>query len=378
MRYAFEPHSNNYEKLEDTTNYFSPATHIGIFDGDILASTLTVIHYSQRIRGIHFPMAGIAGVATKPEYKHRHLVRRLFEKTFGLCHKDPAFFMPISSLYPFKFSYYEKFGYSWVDDLTFITSWLDDVIQCPPTGHVIEEEKNYEQAIVRARGIYRRFSQLFNGLIDRDKTLNAFERRLDKGFFFFCKDLTGTDTGYIVIWFVEEDTMGIREFVSLDMETRQTLWNFVARQEGHRKYFKIIDYHPHSIQTYPYLKEPRVYKSEFRPNSMLRIVDVRRLLEGLTYPPIIDSVEFRILDDMCNWNEGPWQLRIENIKGRLLQISTSTSDVILDIKGLAQLVAGYKTTDELKEQALVKGDAIEISKFDSIFPKNPFILRDFF
>ena len=65
MRYAFNPNARDYKNISEDP-IISPNKFLGLFNNSILASTLEIIHYKQKIRGTFFPMAGIAGVATSP------------------------------------------------------------------------------------------------------------------------------------------------------------------------------------------------------------------------------------------------------------------------------------------------------------------------
>ncbi len=182
----------------------------------------------------------------------------------------------------------------------------------------------------------------------------------------------------MVTWFIEDDTLGIREINAPDVNTRKNFWNFIQLHEGHRKYFKIPDYLPHEIQTYPYLKEPRIKKTEIYSNSMLRIVNIEKTLNKLIYPNISETLFINIKDGFCKWNSGMWSLKIQNTKGIVVKSDESIADITLDIKGLAQLIAGHRNTKELVEQNFIKGKQEFLDKLDLIFPKNWYVVRDFF
>ena len=375
MRYAFEPKGGNYNDLDNYDSYYKPVTFFGMFDGDVLASTLIIIYFYQRVRGATFLMAGIAGVATKPEYRRKGLVRTLFEKTFEFCQEKEMY---ISTLYPFKYSYYEQFGYVWVDSFTFITGWLHDLKKYEIENYSVEEEKSRDKALKRIQPLYEKYYNMTNGLINRNKTTNCLSKRLDKGFFFFSKDESGTDTGYLVTWFIEENILGIREMFAPDVKTRKVFWNFIQLHEGHRKYFKILDFQPHEIQTYPYLNEPRVKKAEYNSNSMLRIINIEQTLNKLHYPNITTDIFLDIRDDFCTWNSGIWHLTIKDSKGIVEKSNKTNVDLSIEIKGLAQLIAGFRNSKELTEQELIDGKKEDLDKIDLIFPKDWFIVRDWF
>lgn len=377
MQYAFNSESNNYENIsiEEYEKYYKPVTFLGIYDNQILASTLIIISFHQRIRGTSLPMAGIAGVATKPEYRRKGLVTKLFKELFLFCNENN---IPISTLFPFKISYYEQFGYVWVENLIMLTGWTVEIKKQDIGGYRIEEEKNFERAIDRMRPLYKKSFLSTNGLLDRDVTTNAFQKRLNKGFYFFSIDEHGNDTGYIVVWFVEKDTLGIREFIAPDIQTRKNLWNFIKLHEGHKKYFTILDYLSHTIQTYPYIKEPRVKKVEITPNAMLRIINVEETLLKVQYPSITESITIRVHDELCDWNTRTWDMSITQGKVTITETEKIEAEVNIDIMGLAQLIAGFRNTTELEEQELISGNKDSYDKLDKIFPKDWFIVRDFF
>ncbi len=62
----------------------------------------------QNIRGTVLPMAGVAGVATHPLARRRGLVRTLLNQLLEEMRDDGT---PVSVLYPFRTSFYARFGY---------------------------------------------------------------------------------------------------------------------------------------------------------------------------------------------------------------------------------------------------------------------------
>ncbi|MHA1990368.1 MAG: GNAT family N-acetyltransferase [Candidatus Hodarchaeales archaeon] len=377
MRYSFEPTKGNYEgiDLEILKKYVNPLTYFGLFDGDVLASSLIVIHFFQKVRGCTFKMAGIAGVATKPEYRRKGLVRKLFDEAFLFCMKEN---MPISTLYPFKYSYYEQFDYVWVDNLIILTGNISDIKKRIVKGYKVEEEKDYQKAITRVKPLYKQFYDKVEGLIERNKSNNVFERRLDKGYFFFSKNDQGNDTGYIVLRFNDDETIAIREMIAPDIQTRQNLWNFLSLHKDHRKYFKITDYFPHSIQSYPYINEPREITHKFIANSMLRIINLQDVLKNIVYPKTTESIDFELVDNPCKWNNGCWNLTIENGKGKISAIDEKDPIAKIEIKGLTLLLAGFRNTSELLENNFISGSSDDLKKLDRIFPKDWFVVRDWY
>ncbi len=77
-------------------------------DGVALA-TVGATPMRQNLRGRVYPMAGILGVATHPQARRRGLVRTLLTALHGQL-RDEGY--PVSTLYPFRSSFYERFGYA--------------------------------------------------------------------------------------------------------------------------------------------------------------------------------------------------------------------------------------------------------------------------
>jgi predicted acetyltransferase len=71
-------------------------------------ATASGIPMRQNIRGTVLPMAGVAGVATHPLARRRGLVRTLLNQLLEEMRDDGT---PVSVLYPFRPSFYARFGY---------------------------------------------------------------------------------------------------------------------------------------------------------------------------------------------------------------------------------------------------------------------------
>jgi predicted N-acetyltransferase YhbS len=76
-------------------------------DGETLACA-AAHPMRQNVRGVVLPMAGIASVASHPSARRRGLVRTLL---WQLLREMRDAGRPVSSLYPFRPSFYERFGF---------------------------------------------------------------------------------------------------------------------------------------------------------------------------------------------------------------------------------------------------------------------------
>lgn len=93
---------------KDERYYESVITLLAEEDGKP-AACATGIPMRQNIRGGVFPMAGVAGVATLPLARRRGAARAVVSDLLGRM-RDAG--CAVSSLYPFRPSFYERFGYA--------------------------------------------------------------------------------------------------------------------------------------------------------------------------------------------------------------------------------------------------------------------------
>jgi predicted acetyltransferase len=72
-------------------------------------ATATLYPMMQNVRGALLPMGGVAAVASLPAARRLGHVRRVFIDLYAAMHEAG---MPVTALYPFRASFYERFGYT--------------------------------------------------------------------------------------------------------------------------------------------------------------------------------------------------------------------------------------------------------------------------
>jgi predicted acetyltransferase len=77
-------------------------------EGGTSLAAVSALPMRQNVRGTLHPMAGIAGVAVHPLARRRGHIRTLLNRLLGDM-RDGGH--PVSALYPFRASFYERFGY---------------------------------------------------------------------------------------------------------------------------------------------------------------------------------------------------------------------------------------------------------------------------
>ena len=114
--------------------------------------------------------------------------------------------------------------------------------------------------------------------------------------------------------------------------------------------------------------------------SQFRIIDVKAVLENFRYPFQDFTIRFQILDELCPWNNGFFTLSSED---RDITVTFSESlevpvDVKIDIRYLAQMLAGFRTVKDLSDFGFISVDNEKIEILQNLFPLTNNYLHDFF
>ncbi|MBA2776307.1 MAG: GNAT family N-acetyltransferase, partial [Chloroflexia bacterium] len=109
--YAFgkSPAKRDLEQARKRIKYFEHSQGLAVFEDGQPQTSCAVHTMSENVRGKVFPMGGIGGVATFPQARRKGHVRKMMTRSFELMHEQG---MPVSSLYPFRDSFYERLGYA--------------------------------------------------------------------------------------------------------------------------------------------------------------------------------------------------------------------------------------------------------------------------
>jgi predicted N-acetyltransferase YhbS len=107
--YAFRPSPADIaERLLKNQRYQeSDVTLVAEEDGEALASA-SAVPMHQNLRGVVYPMAGVAAVATLPLARRRGFAHALVTQLLGRM-RDQGHV--VSTLYPFRPSFYQRFGF---------------------------------------------------------------------------------------------------------------------------------------------------------------------------------------------------------------------------------------------------------------------------
>ncbi|MFX0124090.1 MAG: enhanced intracellular survival protein Eis [Candidatus Hodarchaeota archaeon] len=385
-RYAFEPTRNTYEGVvpenyEETHPHLKDMSQVyGCFDKDVLVSSFAYFTSIVVIRGKEFPMSGIWGVATAPHYRKRGLIRQL---TCLALEKMYTENLLISCLYPFKFSFYNKFGWKLANINHRYHIETDKFIFRPVSDRTVKEVFELDDL----KEVYSNIAgKKYNYMAIR--TEDDWRRKIDPkepGFFFVCYDAKDNPCGYLIMRFLEHQppyderveesskTIYLPEIFWYDRKTKQALFNLLKKHMDHRKYVTFSTPDPNILNS---LTEERIKANEVFPGSMARIVDVKRVFEALAYSEEVEFV-LKLNDQLCEWNDKSFNFITSEGRANLEETSQS-SDVTIDIGPLSQMIVGFRTASQLYDSWEIDCSKEMLSRLNQLFPPQVNFYREFF
>lgn len=379
-RYAFQTSKNTYENLEWPRKKRPMDQFYGAFDNDLMIAGCGIIPFEIKFRSIPFKMGGVDGVATKPEYRNRGIVREIFIKIFHDMNEKQ---IPISVLYPFKIAFYEMLGYKNADEQIFYHFEISD-IKFKETNYYMKENERINEDIIQ---VYNKVIENYDYIAKRAEI--QWKRYYKENFKFICYN-GDQPVGYVILFFPKKTTEWLQNFQYpektifvieafwLNHTAKQTIINFLWTHRDQRKY--IAGYFPVNENMIDLLTTSRILDRKIVGNSLLRIINVEAVFKNLEYPLDNFSILWHIHDKFCPWNNGFFNLtsKDETINVEFKESSEKSADIEVDISYLAQLLAGFRTVKELLEFGFISINQEKFEIVQNLFPKMNNYFNDFF
>ncbi|MGM0851681.1 MAG: GNAT family N-acetyltransferase [Bacillota bacterium] len=363
--YAFQyvvPSEDRNRRLQQTKDH----TVYGIHEEEKLAAKLHLIPLEIQLGKHVYPMGGIAGVATYPEFRRRGYVRQLIDHSLLKMKEDGTV---LSMLHPFSIDFYRKFGWEVFASFHKVQLEKKDLVPLKPYNGLIRRFKKdtYPKEL---ESIYDRYAEQHNGMLVRSKNWWRERSITDLWIAIYDSD-AGEATGYLT-YEVKKDKMKVEEFVPLTSDARISLWNFICQHDSMVKKAELI---LNPCEVLPYmLKDPRI-KVEKHPYFMARIVDVENFLNR--YVKEIDfpyHLEFSITDSTAAWNNSTFVLN----KSEVMVGEKIEAPISLDIKAFTALIFGVHTPEELLQMGKLQAVGEDLHKLQSLSQGNHPFFYDFF
>lgn len=246
--------------------------------------------------------AGVGGVATLPQYRHKGTVRALFNKLFESDYD-------ISILHPFSTSYYRKFGYETSADFISLETGTDNLAFIPYADRV---KCVGESDIGELLEVYNRLASRYN---------LAYERK--DGRFFNLKPFDTPDYTYLsldesgrpdgmVSFSVKrsEETLEVSEIYFEDKKAMLNLLGYLRQYEGNLSLIRFTML-PLSSPITGYLVNEGKAKRQLQNTGAVRIINLKNVLGKAELPPGKGGFTFRV-NDTVKQNSGTFSLKYEN------------------------------------------------------------------
>lgn len=345
--YAFgaSPQKPNLEEQRRRLQFRDPnAKTLVIFEDGQPVATTTSHPMQQNVRGKVLPMSGIAAVATLPVARRRGYIRQLFDRFFADIHVREQ---PVSCLYPFRESFYERLGYAALPAPRYATL---DPTELTPLVRMVKPGRVETIAIADGWERWRAF------LVDYQRQVHGFSLRSEQGarwrqesndawVALAYDDETSTTPTGLMTYRITEYVGELRAdtFYYTTSTAKYQLLDWIGRHVDQVKK-AVVKLGP---AEYPELwfrdlqARTASHDEHAWPTPMARIVSVRDL-DGLTAGDGVFVA--KIVDEQCDWNNGVYTLTGEG--GRLAVRAGGDAATTLTIQGLSALIyTGYDPDD---------------------------------
>lgn len=330
------PEETNPDELrEKYLPYYAERHTLVLFEGDQPMATASGLPMTQALRGKVYPMGGIGAVAAHPLGRRKGYARQVVTALYA---EMRAAHQPISTLYPFRESFYGRLGYiqfPQVRTTEFATAGLASLLKQDLPGEI--EFVPIKEGYDAYRAFLESLQPEVHGMALRPPLMATQLRDQNKHWLAVAR-LDGEVRGvmlYQITGFREE--LRVAAFYARDAAARYLLLLWIARHIDQTKRVWINLPPDQHLETWLYDLEVQIHTRKEMPAPMGRIIDAAHL-GGMIAPAGSAGAEFtvRLSDPYCPWNNGIF--RIEADDGLICVTPTDHPECDLTIEGLAALV----------------------------------------
>ena len=381
LRYVFQVtdadiEESGYEDGKEIARAKRPvlktADVIGWFNDETLISQLAIYPCEVNIHSRIFPMGGITGVGTYPEFANLGLMQELIETALNKMRGNQQW---ISYLFPYDIPYYRRKGWEIMSDkLTFRIRDSQLPQQVPVSGSVERLDIDDSDVIT----VYDQFARKNHGAMIRNQ-LNWEEywrwENEDERTAAMYYDGNGEPQGYCLYWIAEE-VFHIKEMIYLNQEARHGLWNFIGA------HFSMINYVEGDIYKHEpisFLFDDSDIKETLAPFFMARIVDVTEFLKVYPFDAVPGaSFHFVVTDSVASWNNGLFGVSWDELGQISVDQEAQGEAIHLDIQTLTTMLMSYKRPSYLASIERLTTSRQTIRLLEQIIPGQTAYFSDYF
>jgi len=362
-----------------------PEYTLCVFKDGKIATTYIAYPETMWFNGNEAPVAAIASVVTLPIYRRRGYLRKLITNHFERLHEQGEQSMTI--LWTYGATIYRRYGYAVVatrNAYNVEPRYLEFTLAQAIPGVFREVGDNdfrlveelYQNFRSERTGYLRRKPHLWekNTLIPPPK-----EGVLSKVIY----EEEGKPLGYLVYTIEAADLPAhrglkliIRDLVWLETSAYRAMWNYLNHMD---RVGSVLWQNVPPDDPLPHLLlEPRMLNVTLGDGIMARIVDVERALTLRRYP-VAGTLTFEVLDELCPWNHGRWQLETSATEATACRTNTSPQ-LRMPVSTLAMIIFNQISATEAARMGRL--DVLEpgaLSLWDAVMRTayRPFCADDF-
>ncbi len=360
IRYCFyihESESNFLKQLNKDSYAF------GYFQDKNLKAAMISHSFTYNLWGQTIAGNGIGAVATYPELRNSGLISKLFELELKKQYKNNQL---VSTLYPFKFSFYKKFGYGSLGHYKIIN--IDPKqINIKKINHGYFKQYNTNLAN-KVYFLFNTWACNYDFGIVRDKNENnsIFETYKSKSIHNYVYfDNKGSVTGFIKYEIKEKTKFSKIIYIKyISWKDKEAFEDLLAFLYFHRDQCIEVEWTlPQNIPVELYFNEPRieqkyVFSWMARPVNLLKLIELKIKNINVNRP-----FYFSVKDDYIEENTGTYYIDRSEVTKKEY---TWENDLFLS--DLSSMLFGAYTAKELSidmdcEFFNTKNDNIFISEF---------------
>lgn len=341
MKYAFNDIRDTMSE-EDATSHLNNGVGFGIFEEGHLVSQVLVPVYEYQVGNRIIKSTGIAGVASYPEVRGKGYVNQIFVDVLNWEKENDVI---LSFLHPFSYPFYAQFGYEHIYSNLEIT-WDTSCFPAGTKTDCLMKRMTYEDAYPYLDELYHADKNFKRFGMKRPKWRFDENYGKDKGSdIAVCFDQTGKAMAY-VIYHRKHDILTIQEMVTSDLTGLLTIARFI---KGHGMSFDKIVYHSPNpdageIPLLSLMEELYDVDLRWKPNMMMRIVNVSKLLE--IYPYRTKDERLAELTIEVKDRGAPWNCGIFTSKGEFIK-AKGRYHLQIRIEDMAALFSGFRTIETM-------------------------------
>jgi len=334
--YAFAPsplERNVDELLKDEQYYTHARPLVAFVDGEPQA-TVSTYDMTQNIRGKVARMGGVAAVASMPPARRRGIVRQLMEKAFQMQREMR---MPVSALYPFRDSFYERLGYATLPQQRYLTikpETLAPLVRLDKPGSC--EQTPMKNGFDEWQAFLERYQQTTHGFSLKHVSNSVRHRDLNQWWLAFARH-EGEVAGAMSFQITgHTEQMIVGTFYTTSSIGRYQLLDWIGRHADQITDAQVELRPDEYPETWFRDLKPVVSnqtKTDPWPAPMGRVVDVA-LLDGIGAGH--GEIVLEITDALCPWNNGTFTF--SGSSGALTVVEGGTPAATITIQALSALV----------------------------------------